>query len=185
MATMPRETDVVQSPHIAVARRILVCFRAGGSVDRSLLRRLFEDESGASDASGAWSMRQAYDALELAQTLFVLDPGCPLLASAPRDALAAMEAFVHDLPVQSFRSEEQVALQQSCQAVTGRGAMNSVRVRQVNQRPELIGASARASTYMLLWSAGTPGGSVAAPSASFTSSSVPTPKQVIERDPIA
>ncbi len=29
--------------------------------------------------------------------------------------------------------------------------------------------------YMLLWSGGTPGGSVAAPSAPFTSNSVPTP----------
>ena len=112
MATHPIERAVAQTPHIAVARRILAALRAGETVDRALLRRLFEDETGASDASGAWSLRHAYDALELAQTLFLLDPGCPLLAGAPGAALAALEAFVRALPVQSFRSEEQVALQQ-------------------------------------------------------------------------
>ena len=112
MATSPLEPRAVQPPHVAVARRILSSFRTRETVDRSLLRRLFEDETGASDASGAWSMREAYDALELAQALFMLDPGCPLLAGAPREVLAALETFVRGLPVQSFRSEGQVALQQ-------------------------------------------------------------------------
>ena len=112
MATLPIERDDAPSAHVTVARRILDCLCAGETIDRALLRRLFEHETGASDASCAWSMRQAYDALELAQTLFVTDPGCPLLGRAPSEALAALEAFVDCLPVQSYRSEAQVELQQ-------------------------------------------------------------------------
>src|SRR5690606_34305519 len=99
-------------PHIAVARRILECLHVGTAVDRRLLCRLFEAETGASDASGGWSMRQAYDALELAQVHYLLDRHCPLLAGPRGEVLAALEAFAARLPVQSLRSQEQVALQQ-------------------------------------------------------------------------
>lgn len=112
MATLPLEREPARPPHIAIARAILACFHRGESVDRNLLRHLFEEEIGVSDSSGAWSMRQAYDALELAQTLFVAEDNCPLLAGSPRDVLTALEAFVDRLPVQSFRSEQQVELQQ-------------------------------------------------------------------------
>jgi hypothetical protein len=57
MATLPGDNDASRSPHIVVARRILACFDAGETIDPALLRRLFDEESGASDASGAWSMR--------------------------------------------------------------------------------------------------------------------------------
>jgi predicted RNA methylase len=112
MATLPRSADPAPYPHIAVARSILACFRAGERVDRALLRHLFETATGASDASGAWSMRQAFDAMELAQALFAAEPSCPLLRGPPQEALASLEAFVRALPVQSARSEAQVALQQ-------------------------------------------------------------------------
>jgi len=112
MASLPRERDAAQPIHLLVARRILACFRDREPIDRSRLRRLFEREAGASDASGAWSMRQAYDALELAQILWLVEARCPLLEGAPCEILAALEAFAGRLPVQSFRSEAQVALQQ-------------------------------------------------------------------------
>ncbi|HEY7810926.1 MAG TPA: strawberry notch family protein [Allosphingosinicella sp.] len=57
-------------------------------------------------------MRQAYDALELAQILFLLEPDCPLLEGTAEQILARLQAFVARLPVQSYRSEGQVALQQ-------------------------------------------------------------------------
>jgi predicted RNA methylase len=98
--------------HVDVAHSILADFRSGRQVDRARLRALFEAGTGRSDACGAWSMRQAYDALELAQTLFLLDPDCPLVSAEPRDTLARLERFVARLPVQSYRSEAQVALQQ-------------------------------------------------------------------------
>jgi hypothetical protein len=112
MAALPLERADASTSHVAVARRIVQCFRTDEEVDRSQLRRLFEEETGASDASGAWSMREAYDALELAQVLFVSEADCPLLAGAPFEVLAALEGFLARLPVQSYRSEEQVELQQ-------------------------------------------------------------------------
>ncbi|HEX8215047.1 MAG TPA: strawberry notch family protein [Allosphingosinicella sp.] len=73
---------------------------------------MFEAETGRSDASGGWSMRQAYDALELAQTLFLLDRDCPLLVGTAGEVLSKLSAFCERLPVQAYRTEEQVALQQ-------------------------------------------------------------------------
>ena len=111
MATQLIATDA-GPPHIAVARALLPHLRAGEPLDRDRLRRLFEAVTGASDASGAWSMRQAYDALELAQILFLLSADCPLLAGTAVDVLDKLQAFAERLPVQSYRSEAQVALQQ-------------------------------------------------------------------------
>ena len=112
MATLPFQEEYAQPPHIAVAHAILALFRAGADVDRDRLRRLFEAETGRSDASGGWSMRQAYDALELAQTLFLLGSDCPLIGGTAAEILAKLGAFCERLPVQAYRSEEQVALQQ-------------------------------------------------------------------------
>lgn len=112
MATLPLEDCRPQPPHIRVAYAIAGHFRAGETVDRNRLRQLFEVATGRSDASGAWSMRQAYEALELAQILYALDPGCPLLAGSAAERLARLQAFAGALPVQSYRSEGQVALQQ-------------------------------------------------------------------------
>jgi hypothetical protein len=104
--------DFALLPHVAVARRLEEDFRAGQRVDRARLRSLFETATGRTDATGAWSMRQAYDALELAQTFYLLDPDCPLLAPCAVETLARLEEFAARLPVQSYRSEAQVALQQ-------------------------------------------------------------------------
>jgi predicted RNA methylase len=111
MASLPCEEDA-QLPHISVARALLAQFKSGGPVDRDRLRRLFEAETGRSDAAGGWSMRQAYDALELAQLLYLLDPDCPLLAGTSEEILEQLQGFGGELPVQSYRSESQVALQQ-------------------------------------------------------------------------
>lgn len=112
MTTRPLPAPEPDFPHVRVARSLLSLFRAGESVDRHLLRRLFETETGRSDASGGWTMRQAFDALELGQLLFLLDPDCPLLVGDAVGTLARLRGFCDGLPVQSFRSEEQVALQQ-------------------------------------------------------------------------
>ncbi len=112
MATLPLDKNELQPPHLAVAHAILPLFRSGEAVERDRLRRLFEAETGRSDASGTWTMRRAYDALELAQTLFLLEADCPLLAGSSREVLAKLQAFADRMPVQSYRSEDQVALQQ-------------------------------------------------------------------------
>jgi predicted RNA methylase len=111
MATQLSQTFAPPA-HIAVARQILEDFRAASIVDRARLRWLFETYTGRSDASGAWSMRLAYDALELAQTTFLLEPHCPLHAASAAETLRRLDRFTGRLPVQSYRSETQVALQQ-------------------------------------------------------------------------
>jgi predicted RNA methylase len=111
MATLPKPPLETSSPKI-VAAAIVERLRAGATVDRGYLRALMEEATGARDSSGAWSMRQAYDALELAQVLYVLDPGCPLLGGSAAQILRGLEDFGRGLPVQSYRSEEQIALQQ-------------------------------------------------------------------------
>ena len=112
MATLFKPTDD-RPLHANVAHSILADFRSGRPVDRARLRSLFEARTGRTDASGAWSMRQAYDALELAQALFLLDADCPLAARERRARRwRGSSEFVGALPVQSYRSEAQVALQQ-------------------------------------------------------------------------
>jgi hypothetical protein len=112
MASLPCEEEYIQPPHVRVAHSILAQFRSGEPVSRDRLRRLFDSETGRSDAAGGWAMRQAYDALELAQVLYLLEPDCPLLAGTSGEILEKMQDFAGRLPVQSYRSESQIALQQ-------------------------------------------------------------------------
>jgi predicted RNA methylase len=112
MATLPLETANPRFPHVGVAHALLSCFRRREPVDARLLRRLMEIETGLADASGGWAMRSAYDALELAQALFVCGPDCPVFSGTAGEILDRLIAFAAALPVQSSRSERQVALQQ-------------------------------------------------------------------------
>jgi len=112
MASLPLEKPHCPIPRIEVAHAIVELFRREERVERDTLRALFEQATGRSDASAAWSMREAYDALELAQVLFVLDPSCALLLGSPGEVLERLDWFAARLPVQGYRSQEQVALQQ-------------------------------------------------------------------------
>ena len=111
MASLPlsHEDERVRIP---AAHAILDRFRSGEPIDRTRLVTIFETATGASDASGAWSMRDAFDALELAQVLYVLDADCRLLRGTSAEVLHKLRDFVATLPVQSYRCEEQVARQQ-------------------------------------------------------------------------
>jgi len=111
MASLPLPA-ARERPQLAAARAIQGRFRSGQPVERAVLRAVFEDVTGGSDASGAWSMRDALDALEIAQVLYLLEPHCALLHGAPLQILHQLRSFVAALPVHSTRSEDQVALQQ-------------------------------------------------------------------------
>ena len=113
MATQFCQPFVPRPARVAAAFDLLEDFREGRPVDRERLRACFTDRLGRSDATGAWTMRQAYDALELAQVLFLtLDRECSLVAADARETLARLTAFSAGLPVQSYRSETQVERQQ-------------------------------------------------------------------------
>jgi hypothetical protein len=99
-------------PVVTVAIRLAEMLRDAVPIDSRLLRGLFVDATGRSDAAAGWSMRDAYDALELAQVLHLSDPDLSLdLGDAP-SLLAFLEALAARLPTQSYRSEDQLALQQ-------------------------------------------------------------------------
>ena len=60
MASLPLPA-ARERPQLAAARAIHGRFRSGQPVERAVLRAVFEDVTGGSDASGAWSMRDALD----------------------------------------------------------------------------------------------------------------------------
>jgi P-loop containing NTP hydrolase pore-1/C-terminal domain on Strawberry notch homologue len=104
----PRSTQL-----LAVATHLAGLLGKGQMVRRQDLTRLMEEAFRASDASGAWSMRDAYDALEAAQVL-LLKSSLPAfgLDLTGADTFGALRRFERALPTQSYRSEHQVEMQQ-------------------------------------------------------------------------
>ena len=90
----------------------------GQSITRQILTELFANETGCSDASGHWSMRDAYTALELAQVLVVcgwkdmMDIGVPSKIKTIHDFGPFILDLFERLPSQGYRSESQIELQQ-------------------------------------------------------------------------
>ena len=86
----------------------------GREIDAAALRSAMERAFGASDASGAWAWKDAYEAVEAAQVLFLRQFGPSLLrvAKFPASMLALLEKIGSLLPTETRRSETSQALQQ-------------------------------------------------------------------------
>src|SRR3546814_3218955 len=85
-----------------------------------------ETAYGSTAADGHWSLRDAYDVLELAQVLHLAKLDLP---QEPAECLAALTALTESLPTHTVRSEEQIALQQfSTPAAIGQLAELAVRI---------------------------------------------------------
>jgi len=98
---------------ISIARTIADRLSGGGSVTRKTLQSLMRQELGGSDAWGDWSMRDAYDALEIAQVFLARSPDSNMVVwDDPARAYGARDALSRLLPTQTYRSERQVDLQQ-------------------------------------------------------------------------
>ena len=96
-----------------VATRLSDLLRRGHSIRRQDLKRLMEEAFSASDATGNWSMRDAYDALEAAQVILLKSPGgWTGIVPDGADAFASLRRFERALPTQTYRSEHQVEMQQ-------------------------------------------------------------------------
>jgi len=93
----------------AVANALAPRLAEGRHLRRADLVRAMEEAFGASDATGLWTMRDAYDALEAAQVLFVQQCG---LDFDPQAGFAAVARIERSLPTQTYRSEQQIELQQ-------------------------------------------------------------------------
>ena len=96
-------------PSIIAARAVADAIAKNGSLQRDTLLWVMEQAYGGSSAEGRWSLRDAYDMLELAQVFHL---GTATLPAEPTSCLAALVELVAKLPTHSVRSEEQIMLQQ-------------------------------------------------------------------------
>ncbi|MET0241352.1 MAG: strawberry notch-like NTP hydrolase domain-containing protein, partial [Sphingobium sp.] len=112
-ADSKREADSKAASLIMIGQRLADQLASGSALSRQKLKSSMTAQFCGSDASGAWSMRDAYDAAEIAQVLLVLRDACHLTDWADRAAaFHRRTALIHQLPTQSYRSEQQVEMQQ-------------------------------------------------------------------------
>ena len=110
MATQPLALTLpLDDPARIVAQGIADRLSEGCPITRNDLLAGMTAAFGGSSADGLWSLRDAYDVLELAQILHLKNTTLPADANARLAELIAMTAA---LPTHSVRSETQVAFQQ-------------------------------------------------------------------------
>ncbi|MGC8020565.1 hypothetical protein ACP3WW_22900, partial [Salmonella enterica] len=92
---------------LAAAGHLLPHLEQGRTIDAAILRSAMEQAFGASDATGAWDWKTAYDACEATTVLFLRKYGKPLFrkASSPAARLAALGKIASLLPTHTRRSE--------------------------------------------------------------------------------
>ncbi|WP_372045129.1 MULTISPECIES: strawberry notch-like NTP hydrolase domain-containing protein [Tistrella] len=96
------------------AGHLLPDLARGRIVDARTLRAAMEQAFGGTDAEGAWSWKDAYEACEAAQVLFLrkFGPAMRVRAETPIAFLAMLAKLAALLPSQTRRSQESQALQQ-------------------------------------------------------------------------
>ena len=99
---------------LAAAHLILPHLERGQRVETADLRSAMETAFGASDASGAWDWKLAYEACEVATVLFLRKYGKALFrkAASPASRLDPLAKIAGLLPTQTRRSEESQSFQQ-------------------------------------------------------------------------
>ncbi|WP_309751521.1 strawberry notch family protein [Novosphingobium sp.] len=99
---------------IAAAQDLLGHLAAGRRIDASAIRNAMYSAFGASDASGAWDWKAAYEAVEVAQLLFMrrYGPAIHSRTADPFDRLELVERIARLAPTQTRRSEEMLEYQQ-------------------------------------------------------------------------
>lgn len=96
-------------PAIIAGHEIARVIASNVSIERPALIAAMTRAYGSTAADGTWSIRDAYDVLELGQVLFLARALMPDALAAQLAMVAAMTAR---LPVHSVRSEKQIELQQ-------------------------------------------------------------------------
>ncbi len=99
---------------IAAAHDLLGHLAAGRRIDAPALRTAMQSAFGASDASGAWDWKAAYEAVEVSQLLFMrrYGPAIHARTTDPFERLKLVERIARLAPTQTRRSEEMQAYQQ-------------------------------------------------------------------------
>lgn len=114
--------------HVFEAATILLThLEHGQRIDAAVLRSAMDQSFGASDATGAWDWKLAYEATEAATVLFLRRHGPALIrkAGTAKALLPLLGRITAILPTQTRRSEDSAAFQQfstpielGCAAVT-------------------------------------------------------------------
>ena len=109
-----RATAVVTSAVVRAARQLLTDLERSRRIDATVLRGAMEAAFGASDATGAWNWKTAYDACEAATVVFLRRYGAAMRAKAtsPAAMLPMLMRITSLLPTQTRRSLESESLQQ-------------------------------------------------------------------------
>lgn len=99
---------------VGAAKSLLPHFEIGKPIDANTLRTAMEVAFGASDTSGAWVWKDAYDAAEIAQVMMILRYGTLMRKQAvsPAHFLSMIERLSALAPSHTRRSENSVRLQQ-------------------------------------------------------------------------
>lgn len=105
--------DTPQAIHQA-ATLLLPFLEQGKPVTTAALRTAMTTGFGGSDAQGLWVWKDAYEALEVAQVLFLRRFGPAILSrsTTPQATLAMMKRIADLLPTHTRRSDESQAMQQ-------------------------------------------------------------------------
>ncbi|MBY0134908.1 strawberry notch family protein [Paracoccus yeei] len=112
---LPLDHDAETAARVfAAAGLLLPHLERGQRVDAAALRGAMEAAFGASDATGAWSWKLAYDACEAATVLFLRKYGKPLFrkAGTPAAILPQLGKIAGLMPTHTRRSEEAQTFQQ-------------------------------------------------------------------------
>ncbi|KAB2688824.1 strawberry notch family protein [Brucella pseudogrignonensis] len=98
----------------AAAQLLLPHIERGQRVDAAMLRSAMESAFGASDATGAWNWKTAYDACEAATVLFLRKYGKAVFrkSASPATVLPQLAKIAGLLPTHTRRSEEAQSFQQ-------------------------------------------------------------------------
>ncbi|HQU69654.1 MAG TPA: strawberry notch family protein [Albidovulum sp.] len=113
-ATMAQASVAPASVILTAAEMLLPLLERGQRVDAAMLRTAMENAFGASDASGLWDWKTAYEACEAATVLFLRKYGRAIFrqSGTPTARLAALSKIAGLLPSHTRRSEESQKLQQ-------------------------------------------------------------------------
>ena len=118
-STLPAAPAPARAPERAeaifrAAGLILAFLESGRPVDAGALRGAMCEAFGGTDAQGFWRWKDAYEACEVAQALFLRKFGAAMRARAgdPAALLAMLEKVARLLPTHTKRSAESQALQQ-------------------------------------------------------------------------
>ncbi|GEC31558.1 methylase [Sinorhizobium fredii USDA 205] len=99
---------------LLAGHQLLPFLERGQSIGAADLRAILTDTFGGSDAEGFWAWKDAYEATEVAQVLFLRKFGAAISArtNVPKAALAMLTKVASLIPTHTRRSEESQQLQQ-------------------------------------------------------------------------